>query len=95
MFFQITNNTAEKITSIFSPYLKAWSKASNLIPEVERIFDSPNDDTILDATIKVMESMEEAFRQKKAEGKYTLDTLLLRPRIGDISKVLACICMTP
>jgi hypothetical protein len=65
-----------------------------LIPEVERIFDSPNNDTILDATIKVIESMEEAFKQKKTEGKYTLDTLLLRPRIGDIPKVLSCICMT-
>jgi hypothetical protein len=94
MFFQTSNNTADKITSIFSPYLKAWSKASNLLPEIERIFDSSNNDTLLDATIKVMESMEEAFKQKKSEGKYTLDTLLLRPRIGDISKVLSCICMT-
>lgn len=94
MFFQTSENTAEKISSIFSPYLKAWGKASNLAPEVERIFDSPNNDTLLDATIKVMESMEEAFKQKKSEGKYNLDSLLLRPRIGDISKVLSCICMT-
>ena len=65
-----------------------------MIPEVERIFNSPNHDTLLDATIKVMESMEEAFKQKKSEGKYSLDTILLRPRIGDISKVLSCICMT-
>jgi hypothetical protein len=38
--------------------------------------------------------MEDLFKNKKAEEDFSLETILLRPRIGDISKVLAFICRT-
>jgi len=38
--------------------------------------------------------MEDAFKSKKSQKDYSLNTLLLKPRIGDIGRVLSCICLT-
>ena len=38
--------------------------------------------------------MEETFKSKKSQQDYSLNTILLKPRIGDISRVLSCICLT-
>lgn len=38
--------------------------------------------------------MEETFKHKKSELKYSVETILLKPRIGDISRVLSSICLT-
>jgi len=38
--------------------------------------------------------MEETFKSKKSQKDFSLNTLLLKPRIGDISRVLSCICLT-
>lgn len=38
--------------------------------------------------------MEDTFKSKKSQNDFSLNTLLLRPRVADISKVLSCICLT-
>lgn len=53
IFFQTVRNSIEKLSSIFLPYLKAWSKANSLTGEIDRIFSSHNGDTLLDATLKI------------------------------------------
>lgn len=59
---------------------------------MERIFSSENGDTLLDATLAVFKLMEELHRE---EEKGSLERMLLRPRIGDVAKVLTYICKTP
>jgi hypothetical protein len=38
--------------------------------------------------------MEECFNTKRNEENFSLQTLLLKPRIGDISRVFSFICRT-
>ncbi len=56
--FQTNNNILEKLHSIFSPYLKNWSAFNGLSGDVERIFNSENGDTLLDASISIYKLME-------------------------------------
>ena len=51
--FQTSNNTSEKLHSIYFPYLKNWSVFNGLGGDVDRIFSSENGDTILDAVISL------------------------------------------
>lgn len=56
--FQTSSAMADKLQAIFSPYLKNWSAFNGLSGDVERIFNSENGDTLLDATLSVYKLME-------------------------------------
>ena len=90
--FQTASNSAEKLYSIYYPYLKNWSAFNGLGGDVDRIFSSENGDTILDSIISVYKLLDGMYQEGD---KNSIESLLLKPRIGDITKILTYICRTP
>ena len=91
--FQTSSNSLEKLHSIYYPYLKNWSAFNGMSGDIERIFSSEAGDNILDAVLSVYKLFED-LHQNNCE-KDSLESELLKPRIGDIAKTLAYICRTP
>ena len=91
--FQTASNSSEKLHSIYYPYLKNWAAFNGLSGDVERIFGSEAGDTLLDAILSIYKLFEDMH--KASSDSDTVESWLMKPRIGDIGKVLGYICRTP
>lgn len=91
--FQTSSNSYEKLHSIFHPYLKNWAAFNGLNGEVERIFSSDSGDTLLDGILSIYRLLDGIYHSHP--NQTSLQMLLARPRIGDVTKALTYICRTP
>lgn len=57
------------------------------------MFNSDAGDTLLDGILSIYKALDNLYRTEYS--KDSLEGLLMKPRLGDISRVLTYICRTP